>query len=341
MKRDRRLLLVGQSTTAELVKATLANLEVMCEDWDWSGGPLAKHLAVDVIGLVLVAPPAGRSMVEATERCRRQSALPLLVVVSDETSDRSVRQIYRAGASAVFEWPKEAGAFADLVAQVLGLSTARGRATSADVALARTARAHLRVLFGPDNRVKLTAREGTIFVSGTVPALWHKYQLEEALDDVPGVRGVRIDEVSVSPTSLPDKQVKRAVRAVLAAAQEINAATLTLEVDRGVVTLAGSVATRRELQRVESALAHVVGVRELRNLATVSKKQNESDTRVARRLSRAVNVRTDQEAIELSVFGGVAVLSGRVDDPAARRRVERIARGDPSVDRVLNKLEVA
>jgi osmotically-inducible protein OsmY len=74
----------------------------------------------------------------------------------------------------------------------------------------------------------------------------------------------------------------------------------------------GSVADRLELERLNEIVSHVKGVREIDNLATVSPLQEDKDRVVARRVHNVFTLFFPLEKVSVSVFGGVAVLSGRV-----------------------------
>lgn len=118
-------------------------------------------------------------------------------------------------------------------------------------------------------------------------------------------------------------------------------ATLAVTVQRGYVTLAGSVTDRRELNRVVKLVSHVRGVRGVERLTVVSPSQKVQDHRVARRLRQTVAHLTEEGAVTVAFFGGVAVLSGTVTRLSVKRALASLAEDDDAVQRLVNKIDVA
>jgi osmotically-inducible protein OsmY len=127
---------------------------------------------------------------------------------------------------------------------------------------------------------------------------------------------------------------------VLRSTSDIDTTTISMSVRNGYVSLAGSAADRLELERINEIISHVKGVRGIDNLATVSRLQKEKDHVIARRIHKVLALLFPREKVSVSVFGGVAVLSGRVELLSIKREVENLAREDRAVRRVINKIEV-
>jgi osmotically-inducible protein OsmY len=127
---------------------------------------------------------------------------------------------------------------------------------------------------------------------------------------------------------------------LLREASDIDETTLAANVQRGYVTLAGSVTDRRELNRVRHLLASVKGVRDIDRLAMLSASQKQRDHVAAHRLGAMLcGIFTDQQ-VRVAVFAGVAVLSGTVKRLGKSLDIQSFVEEDDAVQRVVNKIEV-
>ena len=72
----------------------------------------------------------------------------------------------------------------------------------------------------------------------------------------------------------------------------------------------------------------------------VSKKAKRRDRSLARRVRSAVGSRYPGLPVELSVFGDVAVMAGRVPNATYRDRIREIVENQTGVERVVDKLQV-
>ncbi len=293
---------------------------------------------------VLVVTPLGEVTVAQAVAALRQSKqaadTPVFAVLPDGAGDREARRIYRAGATAVLDWPWERRILPRLLAELLAVDLVRGSQRGPDGALARTLRAHLRLARGFGRLPRVQVRDGVAVLAGWVRHLWQRQKLEEIVARVPGVRSVITRDVHVEPDHRSDAAIKRSVRHILRDATDIEDSTLAIRVDQGFVTLAGSVSDRRELNRVTQLVTHVRGVRGIDRLAVVSDTQKTRDQRVATRLRNAVSQLHLDRPVTVSFFGGVAVLTGRVDRLSTRREITAVVNDDDAVHRIVNKLDI-
>jgi len=339
---SRTILIVGNRRRAIAVEHALSQLAIATSrlpDLD------ALGTAPNALAIVLVAPlKMGRSLADSIRRVRHNfehgDQLPVFAVVGDRPLDRQVRRLYQVGATAVFEWPREGLLLPRLVAEALAIELVRGRTGKPDGALARSLRARLRLLPWDVSSVDLQAGHGTVYVSGKIPSLWHKVELEQFIANTPGVQDVRTDDLWVTPSGLSDHHIAGAVRAVLRSTSSIDDATLSVAVRSGYVVLAGSVADRRELDRILGVLVHVSGVRGIENATIVSQKQQQSDRTTVRRVRARLAAAFPDLHITASVFGTNVVLSGQVPRLSLKWEIDRLVRQDISVSHVINKLAV-
>lgn len=337
----RPIMIAGQRRRASAVERALSQLDVAIE----------RRAELDpstrlpsVLAIVLVSPHGRETLASIIRRVRSMpeggERMPLFAVVDESPPDRQIRRLYREGATAVIEWPREGLILPRLLAEILAIDLVRGKNRTPDVALARALRARLRLLPWDASGVELEAVDGTVHVSGKVPSLWHKTDLEQFIAEAPGVQNVGTDDLWVAPSGLSDHHIAGAVRAVLRSTSSIDESTLSLVVRSGHVILAGTVADRRELDRIIGLLTHVSGVREIENATVVSPEQKMNDRTTFRRLSARLAATQPDLAISVAVFGSTVVLSGRVPRLSISRDIERLVRQDEAVSRIINKLQI-
>jgi osmotically-inducible protein OsmY len=308
----------------------------------WLAG-LIDTLDRSTLAVVLVPPLPGTRVEDAVRGCRGSpwgESGGLFVVLPDEPADRLVRALYRAGATAVLEWPRDAVRFPDLVAEIKGIEQVRGKANDADTALSRSVRARLRLAASMPSGLRVSCRDGVVHLAGAIDGLWRRQLVGQLVGRVPGVRGVVTDGLFVPPTGMPDAAVARAVRRLMRAMPLVAEESISAVVENGVVSLAGNVASRRELEDLLRAISDVRGVRGIDSLVVVSPHQRTDDRYAARRLQGAITRLFPEQEVTVKVFGGVVVLRGQVTDVDTVRRIEAIVVDDDATTRVINKLSV-
>jgi osmotically-inducible protein OsmY len=297
----------------------------------------------NLAGVLFVGPVKSTGVRPAVTRLAEQldaAEVPLFVVVPDGTEDRAVRALYRAGAAVVLTWPAEARQLGSLVAESLGTNIVRGTPDSSDQALVRSVKLRLREDNPLPPGLRISARQGVVEFSGEVDTLPRKERLLGAVARVQGVTGTVADHLVVAPSGRSDRAVSKDVRMVLHAVSSDVSETVSADVRNGYVTIAGSTADRTEMNRLIDVVANVRGVRGVRNYTTVSAEQKASDRALTRRVRRMLNDRFPRERVDATVFGSVAVLSGKVARLAIKRDLESTVLDHPAVGRVVNKVAV-
>jgi osmotically-inducible protein OsmY len=333
------ILLVGTPLQTRPIEIALADIDAATLTTEWHD-QVPNELGEATAAVVLIEPLPGISMIEATKRFVGHQAA-LFAITGEGLSDSRARRIYDAGATAVFEWPQEAEIFSRLVAEMLAFELVRGRATGPDNALKRTIEAHLKSVTGMGRGIRVTAREGIVSLSGSVDSLRKKAKLEDKISRIPGVKGIVTHNLHVPVSGLADREVVNRVRRVLGSASDIDATTISVAVRNGIATLAGSAVDRSELEHVKELTRTVKGVRGMENLVTISRPQKEKDNKVSRRIRTNLSRMFPLKDVSVSVFDGVAVISGQVDLLKAKSEIEEIVGEDRGVERVINKITVS
>ncbi len=116
--------------------------------------------------------------------------------------------------------------------------------------------------------VAVEVRDGVAILRGTVRSAVAKHAAQEAAHKVPGildvVNHVQLSGASPGPAPESDAELCQAVRQALRRAVPDHRRVRT-SVERGWVTLCGSVATVEERERAERAVEQVPGVRGVTN----------------------------------------------------------------------------
>jgi hypothetical protein len=73
-------------------------------------------------------------------------------------------------------------------------------------------------------------------------------------------------------------------------------------------------------------------------LVTISIAEKEKDHMISRRVNESVSTLFPYQDVGVSCFGGIAVLSGRVDRLKTKAEVDELVREDRRVGRVINKI---
>jgi hyperosmotically inducible protein len=120
--------------------------------------------------------------------------------------------------------------------------------------------------------------------------------------------------------------------------------------DKGVVTLAGKVATDDEKARAESIARSVVGsevvsneigVRPNGEESTAKKVDSDLDSGIDKNLDAVLIQHKLKRDVKYDVTNGVVTLKGDVRSQAQRDSVEKLAGQVPNVKQVVNQLEVS
>src|ERR1700720_756578 len=151
---------------------------------------------------------------------------------------------------------------------------------------------------------------------------------------------------SNSPTKSPD--VTDSVRRSLdqAGYKEVS---VTQDRDKGVVTLAGTVASESDKAQAESLAKAAAGGQVVANPIAVRPPGDESaakavdsdlDKAIEKNLDAALVKRKMDKGVHYSVKNGVVTLKGDAGTPSRRSAIEQVANGVPNVKQVVNEMEV-
>jgi osmotically-inducible protein OsmY len=145
--------------------------------------------------------------------------------------------------------------------------------------------------------------------------------------------------------SKTDARIHHDVIEELAWDPHVDETEVGVEVDRGVVTLTGTVTSWAKRAAAQDAARRVVGVLDVANNIQVKRPGglDRTDTEIAQAVRQALewDVFVEHERIQSSVTDGRVTLEGAVDRLSQRDDVERAVRNLTGVTAVVNKITLA
>jgi osmotically-inducible protein OsmY len=345
-KRKHSLMLIGEGKSVEAVKSTLGVLDIEIIRRR-EAMKVLNSLDERVSGIVFIDPLPKAPTYRACRVFRNSvqaSDLPLFVIYEDGREDRKqdyVRRLYREGATAVFEWPKERERLPELLMDMLRAEI-KSRPSDTDMALARAIRLRLGAVdIDWGRQIREVVTNGIVSVSGFVDSLWKKRELARIIADTPGVNEVSTRNLTVKIQGIYDTDIVEAIHNTLENIDGIDLSTIALSVKGGKVRLVGTVGSLNESMRLIDIISQIRGVQDIENLTRVSVPEKENETSTVREMSRKINSLYPGSNVRVSLIGGVMMLSGTVENPMQKSKIEALALAQNGVVRTINKITVA
>jgi osmotically-inducible protein OsmY len=172
--------------------------------------------------------------------------------------------------------------------------------------------------------VHVDVEDGNVRLHGTVPTLIARHFAAANALATTGVRTVdnQLNVRYPSTITVPDdEQIRSNAEMVLAWNADIDAENVRVFVNKGVVTLDGSVDAVWKQRQVENIISQLTGVIAIDNqLATVPTKDI-SDEVIAQSVKKALqlNPLINESVVEVKVANAVVTLTGAVPNAVARR----------------------
>ncbi len=192
--------------------------------------------------------------------------------------------------------------------------------------------------------VDIAVANGVVTLTGTVPELAQKLNMETTARRTPGVRQVVNQIRVVPPSNVPDAQITAAIRNAFTrnlAAAEVKA--ITVRTVNGVVTLTGTLPSSYPKQVAATLASFVQGVTSIQNQIVVKPPTVRSDATILSdiRAHYAQNPVIPASKVNVAVANGVVTLTGTVSSFVQADQAESVARFIPGVIDVRNNLFVS
>lgn len=191
-------------------------------------------------------------------------------------------------------------------------------------------------------RIGVTAKGGVVTLSGFVSNYAQKMTAEHAAERVQGVQGIA-EELKVRYPSDPktsDEEIARRILDVFAWDVVIPDGKVTVKVEKGYVTLNGSLDWNYQKDAARKAAGRISGVLGVSNLIAISNTAVVGDVRERIMAAFKRSATADASALRITADGGTVTLSGNVHGRHERGVAERTAWAAPGVFFVEDNLVV-
>jgi osmotically-inducible protein OsmY len=190
--------------------------------------------------------------------------------------------------------------------------------------------------------IRVMAKDGKIFLDGTVETLMDKFAAYATASRVPGVKSVVSSLRVLLPSAghADDDKILEMARATLAWDISLSPHKLAVDIDRGWVTLSGEVSREYQRETAEQDIARLQGVLGVSN--NISIKPTVNVLKMTDAIMRALHRHWsfDPKSVQVSAEGGKIRLSGEVRSQHEKDLVSATAWRAPGATSVQNDLTI-
>ena len=193
---------------------------------------------------------------------------------------------------------------------------------------------------GSSSDIAVAVKDGVVTLSGFVRSYWDKDAAGKAAKRVYGVRGVAND-IEVKPTTArTDPEIAREAIQELESHVSIPNDKIKVTVEKGWVTLEGTVDWQYQKSLAESAVKKLRGVVGITNNITLKPQVTPSEikTKIEEALRRSAEL--DARRIKVEIEGGTVKLYGSVRSWAERQEAEEAVWSAPGTVKVQNHITI-
>jgi osmotically-inducible protein OsmY len=192
------------------------------------------------------------------------------------------------------------------------------------------------------SHISVTAKDGVINLSGSVPHYYEKYSAEEAALRVGGVRSVK-DDLKVDlleSYTRSDSEITEAANNALNWNYQVPEG-VTATVNNGWITLNGTADWDYQRRAAREAVISLMGVYGVSNDITLNPSVQSLGVKIAIENALTRSAQTEADEIDVSVNGSTVTLSGNVHSYAEMENARLAAWSAPGVMTVENNLRLA
>ncbi len=192
------------------------------------------------------------------------------------------------------------------------------------------------------DEIGVTARDGVVTLTGTVPSYSQRRIAERAAERVFGVKAVA-QELAVKVPKLLERTDTELAHQIVSAFSwdlEVPDQNVKATVDNGWVTLEGQVDWQYQRNAAERAVRYLTGVKGVSNVLTLKAHATPYDVEKHIKAALHRSAETDSKKITVTALDGRVTLTGTVRSWPERADVERAAWSAAGVTAVDDRLAV-
>jgi len=190
--------------------------------------------------------------------------------------------------------------------------------------------------------IGVSVKDGVVTLTGHVTNFPEKREAEKVAGLVRGVKAV-VCELQVALPSFShrsDEEIGRAAANAIAWNTLLPKDKIQVWVDKGRVTLEGTVDWQYQRKSAAKCVRYLAGVRDVNNHIVVTPSADRVAVKTQIEVALLRNAKLDANSIRVDVRGNRVILSGTVQSWVEREEAERAAWASPGVGDVENRLMV-